>query len=271
MHRPKLPVAFFILLLGGLAPPLAGAMVLPIAPIDLTDSSAGGNFFADPPPDAIFNPDGSVTFNENALAFSVGMSNDPGLGDPDLFTTPLGAGTVAAGVRLAFDFELSLPPGNADELSAEILDNTGSGIPTRSFVAGTAGMGTGTISLAGLDISPGGLGPIGLDFSLSPVTGDQGGTSSATIRNLRLEQVVQTVPTPEPPVALLLLAGLGLMAGGFRVRPARAGDRREMRRGRRRRDPPTGGPGFMCQQGSSGSRTRTAGNRFRSAGTPSGG
>jgi PEP-CTERM motif len=161
------------------------------------------NFFADPT--VTVAPDGlSAVLTEDPVTGFVLLSNDPGLGDPNVILP-------GAGVSLAFDFAFAQGGlGNNDEFAAFIIDaNTGSNVGT-GFEFFTQETSTGTVSFA-LSALTGHT--LGLQFQLSALPGDRGLDSSATIAQVRLETAPAVIP--EPATWLLLASGL-LGVGGRR-------------------------------------------------------
>ncbi len=159
--------------------------------IDLND------FFADPT--VTVAVDGSsALMEEDQNLFTVLLSNDPGLGDPDIIT----AGTAPN--FLIFDFDFVEPAGNDDEFGAFVLDSSGVSVgPAFEFFTQTPGSGTVTfdISLSALPPLPGG--PFGLQFQLSSLFDDAAFDSKVTISNVRI--------VPEPGSLLLFSAGFGTL------------------------------------------------------------
>lgn len=158
------------------------------APIDLND------FFADPT--VTVAADGSsATMAEDPVLSPVLLSNDPGLGDPNV---------ILAGpdVVLSFDFDFAEGGlGNDDEFAAFVLDSTGvsAGAAFEFFTADTAS-GSVSFDLSSLVSEP----FIGLQFQLSALPADALFDSVVTISNVRLD-VSQGMP--EPTTLTLLILG----------------------------------------------------------------
>jgi hypothetical protein len=154
-------------------------------PIDLND------FFADPTVSVV--ADGSsATLAEDPFLFSVLLSNDPGLGDPNVIIP-------GAGVSLVFDYMFTEGAGNMDEFFAAVLDGTTGFSVGPGFEFATADSSSGTVafdlsSLSGLTL--------GLSFELAAF--DAASDSTVTVSNVRLESVA----VPEPGTFWLIGAGL---------------------------------------------------------------
>jgi hypothetical protein len=154
------------------------------------------NFFADPT--VTVTSDGlSAVLTEDPVTGFVLLSNDPGLGDPNVIIP-------GVGVSLAFDFAFAkVGLGSNDEFAAFVIDaDTGSSIGT-GFEFFTQETSTGTVAFA-LSALTGRT--LGLQFQLSALPGDIGLGSSATIAQVRLENPPAVVP--EPTTWLLLASGL---------------------------------------------------------------
>jgi hypothetical protein len=160
-------------------------------------------FFADPT--VTVAPNGlSAVLTEDPVTGFVLLSNDPGVGDPNVILP-------GAGVSLVFDFAfVEGPLGNNDEFGAFIIDATTGSSAGTAFEFFTQATGTGTVSF---DLSVLTGQTLGLQFQLSALPGDTGLDSTVTITQVRLE----TEPTvvPEPTTGLLLASGL-LGVGGQR-------------------------------------------------------
>lgn len=167
-------------------------------PIDLND------FFADPT--VTVSVDGtSATFTEDALFSAVLLSNDPGLGDPNVILP-------GPGVRLVFDFlfdEPGTPSVNDDEFSGFLIDaSTGTSVgPAFEFFIRDSATGTVQIDLSSLT----GM-TLGLQFQLSMLFGDVDLDSTLTVSNLHL---VQPEAIPEPTDIALLT--VGALFTGFQI------------------------------------------------------
>lgn len=145
-------------------------------------------------------PDGSTAdFVEDPIYTPVALSNDPGLGDPNIIIP-------GTGVHLLFDYVFNEGSSDDDEFGAFILDgNTGLSVgPAYEFFLGSSGSGTIDWNLTSFS---GQL--LGLQFQLSALGGDVSLNSTLTISNVRL--VTQGVPEP----STILLIGLGLTLFGW--------------------------------------------------------
>jgi hypothetical protein len=155
----------------------------------------------------------SATITEDANLFSVFLSNDPGLGDPQI-----SALQPVAGRTLMFDWDFTEGSGNDDEFGAFLIDaSDGSSIAGFDFFVGDASLddtSSGSVtwdltSLVGITL--------GLQFQLTAY--DLALDSSVTISNVR------SVDTPPPGVVVPLPAsiwmGLGLFGALGAIRRAR--------------------------------------------------
>lgn len=166
-------------------------------PIDL----GSGNFFADPT--VTLGPGiNDAMIEEDATFFLVFLSNDPGLGDPELLALVPGAGKV-----VTFTLDFDEPAGNDDEFGAFLIDpQTGLSYGGASEFF-TTGPQTGLVVTLDLDVLVGGgFSSAGLQFQLSSLPGDSELTSKATITG-----VDAGVPVPEPAAGLLLALGAGAL------------------------------------------------------------
>lgn len=169
--------------------------------IDLND------FFADPT--VTVAVDGSsAMIAEDPFFFSVLLSNDPGLGDPEVIV-------AAAGVSLLFDFDfVEGPVGEDDEFGAFLID-AGTGFSLGSpfeFFIDASSAGTVSFDLSGLVGTT-----LGLQFQLGALLGDAAFDSLVTISNVQL----QTVSVPEPPTLFLFFGGLMIALFWCRLVPGR--------------------------------------------------
>lgn len=161
-------------------------------PIDLN------NFFADLT--VTVAADGSsAVLAEDASISPVLLSNDPGLGDPNVIIP-------GAGVTLFFDFMFSEAAGEDDEFFVFLLDAaTGFSVgPAFEFLTQTTSSGT-----VGFDLSSLTALTLGLQFELGALPGDSGTGSRLTISNVRL--VEASVDIAEPGTLALMMAGLLLL------------------------------------------------------------
>jgi hypothetical protein len=175
------------------------------APINLQ-----ANFSADPIPAVTFTAGGfSATLAEDVNFSPVFLSNDPGLGDPEVIIAGVGA-------SLVFNYNFVEGVGsNNDEFGAFILDSTGASAGTGfEFFTQTTGFGTVSFDLSGLTSEP----FIGLQFQLSALSGDVDFNSIVTLSNVRLEG---PAVIPEPSTLLLFVVGLiGIAIYSLRSRRA---------------------------------------------------
>jgi len=182
------------------------------------------SFFADPT--VTFGPGANdALLEEDGQKFIVVLSNDPGLGDPELpELVPL------AGVLVQFTLVFTEPAGNDDEFGVFFIDPvTGLpfGVAGASFFTQTATVG----SLVSLDLGAlvgllgGGYSSVGLQFQLSSLQGDGEFSSTARISGLStIRSTQQTDPVPEPSSFALACFALALV-GAHRL--CRAVARRE--------------------------------------------
>ena len=173
--------------------------------VDLND------FYADPT--VTVAADGlSADFTEGGFFGSI-LSNDPFFGDPEVIFAEIGG----IGQILSFDYDFDEPAGNADEFGAFVIDTVTGGSVGPSFEFFTQVTSSGTVrfdlsSLSGAmsSVVPGQpVEPLGLQFQLSHVFVDMGGSSTLTISNVTL------VPVPVPGAVLLAVLGLGASAFGI--------------------------------------------------------
>jgi|GEM_PF-1594263 len=196
---------------------LCGFLASPVAATQISLDSP--NFYSDP--SVTVAPDGSsATLAEDSVLFVVLLSNDPGLGDPEVII-------AAPGVELAFELLFDTPVGNLDffqvtlfdaddplgafagplpappfvvDLPATIVDVLGTGFVIDSpDLPGGGGQVSGT---ARIDLTTLVGTTLGLEFALGADVGDPSLDSTVTISNLRLQQI------PVPGTAVLMLAGL---------------------------------------------------------------
>ena len=168
--------------------------------IDLND------FFNDPT--VTVSVDGSsAVFREDPGFSEVTLSNDPGLGDPEVIVAGQGLG-------LFFEYEFLEAPGEDNSAFQFVLNGaTGGSIgPAFEFFADDSVSGTAVYDLTSLVGSE-----LGLTFSLQSGQADNGFNSTLTISNVRLE----SLPVLSAPATLLgLLFGVGML---MRLRGGRFG------------------------------------------------
>ncbi|MCV2886368.1 hypothetical protein OE749_16860 [Aestuariibacter sp. AA17] len=153
--------------------------------LDLND------FFADPA--VSVSPDGSsATINEDPSFSFVLLSNDPGLGDPNILN-------AQPDVGVAFDFNFVEAANGNDQFRAFLTDDAGNGLGGAfNLTLNNSLSGSALFNLSGFVGQT-----LGLTFQLSSLPGDIDFSSFVEISNLRLQTVVTSVS--EPHVALLLI------------------------------------------------------------------
>lgn len=177
---------------------IAGAAQARAGTIDLND------FYADPASAVSISADGSTaTLYEDPASFSVLLSDDPGLGDPEVI---LGG----AGVSLSFDYDFVQSAGEDDEFVAFLIDAATGGSLGAAYELTVGSSASGSVSW---DLSSFGTTTLGLQFQLNSLFGDTGYGSYATISNVETASAV----VPEPATLALVGVGIGLMG----VRSAR--------------------------------------------------
>ena len=167
---------------------LGMGLSLPATPIDLND------FFADPTVTVSADGSSATLAEDQALGFVL-LSNDPGLGDPNVIVP-------GPAITLLFQFDFVEGPGETDEFGAFVIDAaTGfSAGPSFEFFAQSSSSGTVAFDLTSLVGKT-----LGLQFQLSALPGDSGLLSTATVSEVRLQ------PVPEPSTSLLFASALLLM------------------------------------------------------------
>ena len=122
------------------------------------------------------------------------LSNDPGLGDPEVIT-------AGAGIFLTFDYSFVEGINSNDEFGAFILDSTGASAgPDYELFTQDTSSGTVSFDLSGLTNEP----FIGLQFQLLSFPGDSDLDSVVTIED------VQVIPEPTT-ICLISFGLLGLL------------------------------------------------------------
>jgi len=185
-----------LVLVAVLLPGWAGAVQ-----IDLND------FFESPASAIDVAPDGSIAdFVEDPTVTPVFLSNDPGLGDPNVIIPGIG-------VHLLFDFAFSEGATDDDEFGAFVIDgSTGLSVgPPYEFFLDSSGSGAVDWNLTALSGQT-----LGLQFQLSALGGDVGLDSTLSVSNVRL--VTRAVPEP----STVMLFSLGLTLFGWRTAAHRA-------------------------------------------------
>ena len=168
---------------------IATTWPLSAAPIDLND------FFADP--SVTVAPDGSsATLSEDPLLGAVLLSNDPGLGDPNVILPSPGA-------LLSFQFDFVEAAGHNDEFGVFVIDATTGLSAGAAFEFFTQVSSAGTIAF---DLTTLVGRTLGLQFQLSALPSDPGVGSQVRVSNASLD------PIPEPTTAILLGSALALIA-----------------------------------------------------------
>lgn len=171
-------------------------------PIDLNE------FFYFPGSPVTIAADGSsALLEEDAASASVILSNDPGLGDPNLILP--GAGAI-----LSFDYAFTLADQGVDEflaflfdVNAERFDADGNLLSLASWTCIVTCASTASIDLTGFTALT-----LGLEFQLNSIPPvDFGLGSTLWIGNLGLTQ--QAVSVDEPPTLALFAAAI--FAGWF--------------------------------------------------------
>jgi hypothetical protein len=155
------------------------------------------DFYADPTVTVAVDGSSALLEEDSSLTLVL-LSNDPGLGDPDVIN--LGAGPI-----LSFDYNFDEPSGNDDEFGAFVIDASTGLSAGFSYEFFTQASSSGTVSF---DLSSLAGETLGLQFELNALIGDPFPSldpalnSSVRISNVRL------APVPVP--GAMLLAGLGL-------------------------------------------------------------
>jgi hypothetical protein len=161
------------------------------------------NFSADPVTAVDFAGDGlSALIREDQAISPVFLSNDPGLGNPEVIL-------AGNGVVLSFDYNflMGTSASENDEFGVFVLNAAGvSAGPMFEFFTTSSGSGSVSFNLSSLVGEP----FLGLQFQLSSLPGDGGLDSIVTISNLQLD-VPGTDVIPEPS-SLAIFLGLGVLS-----------------------------------------------------------
>lgn len=176
--------------------------------IDLND------FFADPTVSVTANGS-SAEMREDAFLSPVLLSNDPGLGEPEVVFAEINGNAQS----LSFDYNFVEGVGsNLDEFFVYVLDaSTGFGIgPSFEFSSSSTASGTVVFDLSSLAGKT-----LGLQFELNALNGDAAFDSTVTISDVQLNN---TNAVPEPGSAIIWAAFV-FGTGGLALR------RRRMSRG----------------------------------------
>lgn len=167
-------------------------------PVNLND------FFADPT--VTVDASGfSANMAEDSGLSMVLLSNDPGLGDPNIILPDINT-------SLFFDYNFIEASGENDQFTAFLIDaSTGGSISGFDFFIENSGSGTVEFDLSSLTGQT-----LGLQFELAALFGDTGLGSVVTVSDVRLESSVSSVP--ESSILLLLFVAMtGLIRANFRV------------------------------------------------------
>lgn len=144
----------------------------------------------------------SATLEEDAFFSVVFLSNDPGLGDPNVILP-------SANSNLTFDWTFSTGSvdDDQDEFGFGVVDKFGALVGTSSFFTTSAGAGSASVSLAPFVGST-----IGFQFQLAALFADTDLDASAMISNVQIVEQIGVVPLPASAVLLLGgIVGLGAM------------------------------------------------------------
>ncbi len=173
-------------------------MLAAFSPLSLQAASINLNdFFADPTV-TVASDGSSALLTEDPPFTEVSLSNDPGLGDPEVVV-------AAPGVGLFFDYSFTEALGEDDSVFGFLLDGTtGNSVgPVFEFFINAASSGTVAFDLSSLTGTQ-----LGLVFSLQSGLVDTGFNSTLTISNIHLDPVT---PVPVPVAIVNMLMGLGML------------------------------------------------------------
>ena len=164
------------------------------------------DFYADPT--VTVAPDGSsAKMIEDPNFILVLLSNDPGLGDPNVIIPGFG-------VSLVFQYNFVNGPVGGHEFGAFVIDGSTGSSAGSAFEFFTTSAGSGDVSF---DLSSLADKTLGLQFQLSSPFGDSDLDSTLTVSDVQLQEIT---PIPEPSTIILLTTGLFGMVGyaGIRFR-----------------------------------------------------
>jgi len=162
------------------------------------------DFFADPTVEVADDGRSAVLAEDLQFAYVI-LSNDPGLGDPEVVLP-------GQSVWLTFDYSFNEATGNSDEFGAFLIDGDNGASIGEIYEFFIDGTGSGTVSW---DLSSLAGKTLGLQFELNAYDSEVG--STAIVRDVALQVV------PIPAALPLFLGGLGALAGlgAARVRRSR--------------------------------------------------
>lgn len=175
---------------------LANASFSNAAIINLND------FFADPSV-AVASDGVSAKLAEDPVVAFVLLSNDPGLGDPNVIIP-------GVGVTLTFAYDFIEPaPGNADEFGVFIIDAATGLSAGRTFEFFTQSSSAGSVSF---DLTSLSGKTIGLQFQLAALPGDASFNSMVVVSNVQLSDgQIAVVPEPTSLMSWTALCGAGVL------------------------------------------------------------
>ena len=162
------------------------------------------DFYADPTV-TVASDGSSAQMIEDPNLILVLLSNDPGLGDPNV---------IIPGLGVALNFNYNFVEGNNsdDEFGVFVIDSD-TGLPVGpDFEFYTPSTDSGNVSF---DLSSLAGKTLGLQFQLSSFSGDADFDSLVTVSNVQLQE---STPIPEPSTILLLTTGLVSIVGYAGIR-----------------------------------------------------